>query len=221
MIKKFTRYLIVLLITLFLITTIALFIENRKVNNLSEEYSDIYKDKKYSDAVIIDNIALVKQKYSCGYAVIEMFSSFTNDAISEQALFDKYGKIVTSSGSSFCKEMNKNFTDYNTTMYRYLTNKEMIERIYNSLSNGIPVPFEWAAKNKDDWTLHYSLIVGLDIPKDKIWILNPYGYEEELSLKEFFDRTSFKAYEDKPLYLKLAFAFGFFEKNTIFIAEPK
>ena len=42
------------------------------------------------------------------------------------------------------------------------------------------------------------------------------GYMEEVSVKEFLERTSFEACEHMPLFLKLGFAFGFFEKNTVF-----
>lgn len=115
--------------------------------------------------------------------------------------------------------MNKQFPEYTTSMHKYLSNTELIDKVYDSLSKGIPVPFEWAALYEDEWTLHYSLIVGADIPNDKITIANPYGYYEELSVNEFLDRTSFEAYDNMPLYLKLGFAFGIFEKNTIFLVQ--
>ena len=73
-----------------------------------------------------------------------------------------------------------------------------------------------AAKYGDEWTLHYSLITGMDIPNDRITVANPYGYTEEITVGEFLDRTSFAAYEKMPLFLKLGFAFGIFEKNAIF-----
>ena len=87
---------------------------------------------------------------------------------------------------------------------------------YENLSNGIPVPFEWAAKYGDVWTLHYSLLTGMDIPNERVTVANPYGYMEEISVDEFLRRTSFEAYEGMPFYIKLAFAAGVFEKNTIF-----
>ena len=117
--------------------------------------------------------------------------------------------------------MNKQFPNYKTTMYKYLKSTELIDKVYESLSNGIPVPFEWAAKYKDEWTLHYSLIIGIDIPNDKITIANPYGYIEEVTIKEFINRTSFESYENMPIFLKLGFGLGIFEKNTIFIVENK
>ena len=70
------------------------------------------------------------------------------------------------------------------------------------------------------WTLHYSLITGLDFQSDEITISNPYGYTEVIPIASFLDRTSFKAYENMPIFLKLGFMFDVFEKNTIFIIEP-
>jgi hypothetical protein len=50
-------------------------------------------------------------------------------------------------------------------------------------------------------------------------ISNPYGYKEEISIIEYLDITSFNSYENMPLFFKLGFNFGLFEKNTIFIIE--
>ena len=112
--------------------------------------------------------------------------------------------------------MNLQFPEYTTTICKYLKNTELIDAVYENLSNGIPVPFEWAALYGDDWTLHYSLIIGADIPADKITVANPYGYYEEMTIAELLNRTSFEAYEKMPLFLRLGFAFGIFEKNTVF-----
>ena len=91
--------------------------------------------------------------------------------------------------------------------------------MYNCLADGIPAPIEWAAKYGDEWTLHYSLVTGMDIAGNKVTVANPYGYTEELTLDELLARTSFEAYEDMPIYLKLGFAFGIFEENAIFTVE--
>ena len=78
------------------------------------------------------------------------------------------------------------------------------------------MPIEWVALYDGEWTLHYSLVTGIDIPGDKVTVANPYGYVEEIGLSEFLDRTSFEAYRNMPLFLRLGFAFGIFEKNTVF-----
>ena len=188
---------------------------------MKNDYSEIYKNEKYQKAVAVSGITVFPQKYSCGYAVIQMISQWNNSGLTEEGLYKEYGKIVTSTGKAFAKEMNRKFPEYNTHMYKYLKNSHLIDKIYDSLSAGVPVPFEWAAKNDGEWTLHYSLITGLDVPGDKITIANPYGFVEELSIEDFLKRTSFDAYEKMPLFIKLGFAYSVFEKNTIYILEPR
>ena len=78
---------------------------------------------------------------------------------------------------------------------------------------------EWAALYQEEWTLHFSLISALDIQNDNIQIYNPYGYIEDISINEFINRASFRAYKNMPMFLSFGFAFGAFEKNTIFYAK--
>ena len=207
---------------LFLIIIGALIINGIKTNNLKKDYSYLKDNDNYSNSIVLENTKLVKQEISCGYATIEMFAKFLDDdSITEKSLYDEYKSVVTSTGKSFENEMNKRFTNYQTKMYKYLKEDELLIKVYDSLKNGIPVPFEWAALYNDSWTLHYSLIYGIDIKGDLVYILNPYGYKEELSIDSFLERTSFKAYKNMPFYFNLAFAFGIFEKNTIFIVNKK
>ena len=202
--------------SLIVIAVVALGILQIRTSNILDDYSSVYEKEKYQTPVMIDGVDVIRQDVSCGYAVLEMFSSWSGHSVTEKSLYDQYGKVVTSTGNAFCKEMNKQFPEYTTTICKYLKNTELIDAIYENLSNGIPVPFEWAALYGDEWTLHYSLIIGADIPADRITVANPYGYYEELTIAELLNRTSFEAYEKMPLFLRLGFAFGIFEKNTIF-----
>ena len=223
--KKLKLILIILggIIALLAATIlIALTIDNTKAAGLIDDYSSILADPKYQTAVSVENAKFIKQDVSCGYAVIEMFGRWAgNDQLTEALLYDQYGKVVTSTGTSFEKEMNTQFPAYKTTMYRNLKATELIDKVYDSLAAGIPVPFEWAAKLENEWTLHYSLVTGLDAGNSRVTVQNPYGYEESISVNEFIDRTSFHAYENMPLFLQLGFAFDIFERNTIFIVEAK
>ena len=198
---------------------IALIRVNIITDNTQNDFAYVYTDEKYKKPILIDNVKVIKQDISCGYAVIEMFSAWKGGNITEESLYSQYGSVVTSSGDKFCEEMNKQFPEYKTTIHKYLKNTEFIDIMYKTLSSGKPVPFEWAAKCGEEWTLHYSLIIGADIPGDEITVANPYGYIEKLTLRELFDRTSFKAFENMPLAFKMAFAIGMFEKNTLFSVE--
>ena len=198
------------------VALIALLVSGIRTKLIQNDYSSVYTNPKYQNPVKIENIDVITQHVSCGYAVIEMFSTWDGKNITEDSLYDEYGTIVTSTGNKFCQEMNKQFPEYDTEIHKYLKNTEFIDIMYDTLSSGKPVPFEWAALYGDEWTLHYSLIIGADIPNDKITVANPYGYYEELTLEELLDRTSFKAYENMPLFMKMGFAIGLFEKNTLF-----
>ena len=202
--------------SLIVIAVVALGILQIRTSDILDDYSSVYENEKYKTPIMIDGVDVIRQDVSCGYAVLEMFSSWSGHSVTEKSLYDQYGKVVTSTGNAFCEEMNKQFPEYTTTICKYLKNTELIDAIYENLSDGIPVPFEWAALYGDEWTLHYSLIIGADIPADKITVANPYGYYEELTIAELLNRTSFEAYEKMPLFLRLGFAFGIFEKNTIF-----
>ena len=223
--KKPVKILIAVICSLFiavgLILGIAFSILAIKTKNIDNDFSAIYTSEKYSAAVKIDGVEVITQEVSCGYAVIEMFSTWNGGNITENSLYKQYGKVVTSTGKSFCNEFNKQFPEYDTRIYKWLKNTELIDKVYESLRNGIPVPFEWAAKFNDEWTLHYSLITGMDIPNDKVTVANPYGYFETLSIKQLLDRTSFKAFDNMPFFYRLAFAFGVFEKNTVFIPTKR
>ena len=208
--------LFVLLLGLAAVSLLRLQIRSREIN---DDFSSVYTNEKYADPVFIEGIEVIRQDVSCGYAVMEMFSSWSGGSLTEEALYDRYGRVVTSTGKAFCKEMNKQFPAYTTSMRKYLRNSELIDLVYDSLSRGMPVPFEWAALYENAWTLHYSLLVGADIPADRMTVANPYGYLEELSVSEFLARTRFDAYEPMPLFLKLGFAFGIFEKNTVFLVR--
>ncbi len=218
-IKTVLITIVCLLLVIAAVAVAALIIQETRTSGINDDFSGVFSDEKYAVPVSIDGVEVITQDVSCGYAVIQMFSSWCGGGITEQALYDKYGSVVTSTGASFCEEMNKQFPQFDTTMHKYLTNTGMIEAVYNSLKNGVPVPFEWAALYGNEWTLHYSLITGMDIPNNNVTIANPYGYYENIPLEEFLARTRFDAYENMPLFLKLGFAFGIFEENTVFIAE--
>ena len=201
----------VICIVLILLLTVAI-----RTKLTQNDYSSVYTNPKYEKTIMIDGVEVIEQHISCGYAVIEMFSAWNGGDVTEDSLYEKYGTIVTSTGKKFCEEMNKQFPEYNTKIHKYVKNTEFIDIMYDTLAAGKPVPFEWAALYGDEWTLHYSLIIGADIPNDKITVANPYGYYEELTLDELLNRTSFQAYENMPLFMKMGFAIGMFEKNTVF-----
>ena len=217
--KRILMSAAVLLGVILLAVFAALAVLSVRTRAIRDDWSSEFSSEEYQNPVSVDGVAVITQDVSCGYAVLEMFAAWSGRDLTEESLYEEYGKVVTSTGRAFCREMNRQFPEYTTEMHRYLTDTELLKQAYDSLSRGIPVPFEWAALYGDVWTLHYSLIIGMDIPNDRITVANPYGYYEELSAEEFLERTRFDAFENMSVFLKLGFAFGIFEKNTVFYVQ--
>ena len=221
---KKKRLLISIILTsitaIFLCIAIPFSILAIRTGSLENDYSYLKSDEKYSRKVEIEEIQLVKQHISCGYATIEMMSSYYGNKVTEDDLSNKNnGNITTSSSLGFLNEINKSITGPNFVMNSYMKNDKFLKTIFEALQNNNPVAIEWAAKLEDEWTLHFSVVKALDIGKNNVTILNPYGYVEELTIEEFLNRTSFNAYKNMPLFLNFGFAFGAFDKNVVFYRE--
>lgn len=128
--KKSIKIILITIICLLLviagIAVTALIIQKSRTDSINDDFSAVFSDEKYAAPVSVDGVEVITQDVSCGYAVIQMFSSWCGGDITEQMLYDKYGSVVTSTGASFCEEMNKQFPQYSTTMHQYLTNTGMI-----------------------------------------------------------------------------------------------
>ena len=203
--KRKLLFVVIPVLAVILFAVGALIMLNIRTNKILTDHASVFKNEKYTTPVYVDGVKVITQDVS-----------WNGGSVTEKSLYDTYGKVITSTGKKFCIEMNRQFPEYKTTMHKYVPNTELIDLMYDNLAAGIPVPFEWAAKYGDDWTLHYSLLVGMDISNNKITIANPYGYIEEITVEELLSRTSFEAYENMPLFFKMAFAIGIFEKNTVF-----
>ena len=187
--------------------------------NLKADYSYLKEDANYQDKVEVVGLNLVSQHVSCGYATIEMISSYYGNPVTEDELDARNGAISTSSTAGFLKEINKSIPNKSFVKHTYLKNDQLLKEIHDSLKNNNPVAIEWAAKDHDEWTLHFSVVSGLDLTNDNVVVYNPYGYIENVTTKEFIDRTTFNAYKNMPLFLNFGFAFGAFHKNTVFYAK--
>lgn len=190
-----------------------------KTANLEKDYSYLKTDANYANKVEVEGLELVTQHVSCGYASIEMISSYYGKKVTEDELDARNGAVSTASSSGFKNEISKCIPNKEFKMSSYLKHDALLKEIHNSLKAGNPVALEWAAKYENEWTLHFSVIQGLDLGNDNITVYNPYGYIENIHVDEFINRASFKAYDNIPLFLNFGFAFGAFDKNTIFYAK--
>ena len=191
-----------------------------RTSSLNSDYSYLKDDEQYSLKVEVSGVELVTQHVSCGYACIEMLSTYYGKRVSEDELESKNkGGISTSSSDGFLKEVNRSISKKTFIKHSYLKNDALLKEVYNSLKQSNPVAIEWAAKYEGEWTLHFSVVTGLDIVGDTVVVYNPYGLIESITVDEFLSRISFKSYQNLPLFLNFGFAYGAFEKNTIFYAR--
>lgn len=216
---------IVLCILTVIFAMIRLYSVDKSIN---DDITSIFSNTAYAESVAVEDFGVIEQEISCGYACIQLFAEWKDIDLTEQDLYDEYGTVVTSTGQKFCEEMNKRFPQYTTTMYKNLKNTELIDYLYKSLANGMPVTCELAAQkgiyeedgeSGSEWALHYVVVTEMDIENDKITVSNPYGYIEIYTVESFLEATRFASYENMPVSYSFAFAFGIFEKNTIFITE--
>ena len=223
--KKKTKIIIIsavaggLVLSLGLAVAIPFTILAVKTSNLKADYSYLKEDATYKEKVEVTGIDLVTQHVSCGYASIEMISTYYGSPVTEDDLDARNGAISTASTNGFLKEINKSIPSKSFVKHTYLKNDRLLKEIHDSLKNSNPVAIEWAAKYENEWTLHFSIVSGLDLENDNVTVYNPYGYIENVTTEEFISRTTFKAYKDLPLFLNFGFAFGAFHKNTIFYAK--
>ena len=204
---------------LVLVVAVPFIVLGVKTSKIRNDYSYLRNDATYSTKVEVTGVELVTQHVSCGYASIEMLSAYYGNRVSEDDLNTKNGgQVTTSSSNGFLKEINSVIPNQTFIKHSYLKNDELLKDIHDSLSKDNPVAIEWAAKYDNVWTLHFSVITGLDLSNDNVTVYNPYGYIENIKVDEFISRSTFDTYQEMPLFLCFGFAFGAFEKNTIFYA---
>ena len=221
--KKKTKVTIIvvsaLVGALVLTASIPLIVDAVKTNNLEADYSYLRNDANYKDKVEVTGLELVTQHVSCGYASIEMISGFYGNKVTEDDLDARNSAVSTQTSQGFLEEINKSIPNHNFVKRSYLKHDVLLKEVHDAIKDNKPVALEWAAKYENEWTLHFSVVSAIDLGNDKVTIYNPYGYIENIEVKEFVDRTSFKAYNNMPLFYNYAFAFGLFDKNTIFYAK--
>lgn len=205
--------------TLALAVAIPFSILGIRTGNLHHDYAYLKDDATYGQKTEVAGLELVTQHVSCGYASIEMISTFYGNKVSEDELDARNKSISTSSSGGFLDEINRSIPTKRFGMHSYLNHDAMLKEIHDSLMRNNPVAIEWAAQYEGEWTLHFSVVSGLDLGHDSVTIYNPYGLIENIGLAEFVNRTSFEAYTNMPLFLNFGFAFGAFHKNTIFYCD--
>ena len=228
--KKLLRRILFVFLTLLAALALlvaGLFVKQAVVDGRINDdiWATIYTDETYRTPVCVAGIDVMRQKISCGYACIELLARWQGLPTTEDSLLaQNSGNISTAMGDGFKNEMNRQFPEFLTTRHTNLKNTELLDMVYHSLANGIPVPVEFAALCHDGdnsvWTLHFAIITAMDVGADEITISYPYGYKESYTLRDVLRATRYESYENMEFYLKCGFAAGLFQKNTIYTLQP-
>lgn len=137
--KKKTRIIIIsatsLVLTIGLVIAIPFTILGVKTANLKADYLYLKEDATCKEKVEITGLELVKQHVSCGYASIEMISTYYGNPVTEDDLDSRNGAISTASTDGFYKEINKSIPSKTFFKKTYLNNDQLLKEIHNSLKN--------------------------------------------------------------------------------------
>ena len=226
--RKITRKLLITIACVLLAALSAIVVAFIRLSyitsKMNDDYTMVLNNPVYQEPVSVDGVHFITQEISCGYAIIEMLSNWQNKEITEQFLFESNGNTIsTAMGTGFLNEVEKQFPEWTITRYTNLSNSDLLSSMHESLASGMPVIIEFAAlrdvNDEKVWTLHFAVVTAMDLHNDLIIVQNPYGYEESYTGDSFLRATRYDSYENMELPFSLGFAFGLFNKNTIYTLQ--
>jgi hypothetical protein len=177
--------------------------------------------------VHVDGVKLISQPdpYTCGETTICVIDSFCQSKdISPKTLIDKYTLTGGMSTDKFAQVLSAELPDYTVTYRHNLDDMALLQGIHDQLGRGLPVPVFFGAANpynKPYYDFHASVVTGLDLEKQQVSILNVYGYEEQITLTDFFNRMGYRGTGDYPFVQKAVIKLGLMEKNSFVSLEKK
>ena len=226
--RKVTRKLLITITCIILATLLVIagaFIRQAYISSeINDDYTMVLNNPVYQEPVSVNGVHFITQKISCGYAIIEMLSKWQNKEVTEQLLFvNNENTISTAMGTGFLNDLGKQFPEWTITRHTNLTNSELLSAMHETLTDGMPVPIEFAALRNVDgveaWTLHFAVVTAMDLQNNVVIVQNPYGYEERYTVDSFLKATRYDSYENMELIFSFGFAFGLFHKNTIYTIQ--
>ena len=141
---------------LVLAVTIPFTILGIRTANLEKDYSYLKTDTNYANKVEVEGLELVTQHVSCGYASIEMISSYYCKKVTEDELDARNGAVSTASSKGFQDEISKCIPDKEFKMSSYSSEQpfgivnecaqnfvDMNEAVYGRIGIRIPKQQEY------------------------------------------------------------------------------
>ncbi len=163
--------------------------------------------------------------YTCAVTAQSIIISFlTNKSAPPESLIEKYGLTRGMKLEQFIDILAKELPDYEVYYQHDKSDLDMIQAIQRQLSSGIPVPVFLGTPNPYNepyYDFHASVVTSIDLEKQEIGIVNPYGYLEQISLMEFLDRMSYRGIRNYPLVQRVVLKLGLMDRNSIVLLTEK
>ena len=228
---KFALGILCAALVIFGVVAVAMFIRQTVVDALTNDAaSALLRRAKFDEPVRVAALHSERQERHPGYASIELIAHFVGlDELPEPPRGKERWTNV-----EFYAELNRVFPQYTVSRHSNLRNTDFVELIFDTLVAGdIAIVFhaistevpraENDVSSEDEepvleWAKRYSVVVGVDLHRDRITLNDPHGFVTRLSLNDFIRATRFEDY-DHSLFEMIAFAFRVYQMNTVFIIE--
>jgi hypothetical protein len=220
--KKFIKILLIVIAALVLVSAAFVLYVNvdfGEKSTLSAVQPQL--DALSPQSVKVENVHQYTQPdaFTCGITTIAITSSFLNNAdIPPQSLITKYSLGSGMKTEAFVDLLSKELPGYAVKYARVANDFELIKDIHTELAAGIPVPVFFGAENpynKPWYDFHASVVVGLDLQKQQVDIVNAYGYMENITLTDFLDRMAYRNGSKYPFVQRAVAKLGLMDKNAM------
>lgn len=180
-------------------------------------------------AVSVEGVKIYNQPSdsTCGIAAIStVVTHLKGEEVFPEELIVKYS-IPEKGGmdyEGFLKYLSLELPEYEIEYAGGLDDSELIEAIHKQLTGNIPVPVFLGSPNPYNepfYDFHASVITGIDLERNRVYIANAYGFEEEISILEFLNRMSYREIDRYPFMQKLIIKMELIDNNSIFLIKTK
>lgn len=180
-------------------------------------------------AVSIEGVKIYTQPNdsTCGIATISTVVSYLKgeevppeELLLKHSLPEKGGMDY----NGFLKYLTLELPEFEIEYAGGLDDSELIEAIHKQLAGKIPVPVFLGSPspyNEPFYDFHASVVTGIDLERNRVYIANVYGYEEKISILEFLNRMSYREIDKYPFMQKLIIKMELIDNNSIFLIKIK
>jgi hypothetical protein len=182
-----------------------------------------------NDSIILSNVKAVKQEYSysCGPTSLTIMYNYIVGIATEKEIKKIIGTEDRQHGmlpNEYIDYANRLFNPegYIVHLVNASTNNEVMNTIVNYLKEGMPIAIYYSTTNdwdKPNYDTHYSVIYGIDIERQIIYLANSYGYNEEITITELINGLAFTNYKNEPIMHKFARLVGIIKKNNLIVLD--